>query len=199
MHQGWEDVESALPQSTHAAEMAIHYDPDEPWAYIAWMFIATTTRDVDKNLSSARKAIELNPNFAIAHSFLGAGLALSGHGEQAFEWIEKARRLSPRDIFRDEFDVHTSMAYFQIGNYEKAAEFAAKASLPRPGHVYPHLILAASYGHLGVLETARYESSKIAQLVPGFSLATAEKVCVFMVADDIARFVDGLRRAGVPE
>jgi hypothetical protein len=35
--------------------------------------------------------------------------------------------------------------------------------------------------------------------VPGFSLATAEKVCVFMVADDIARFVDGLRRAGVPE
>jgi adenylate cyclase len=199
MHQGWEDVESALPLSTHAAEMAVHYDPDEPWAYIAWMFIATTTRDVDKTLSSGRKAIELNPNFAIAHSFLGAGLALSGHGEQAFEWIEKARRLSPRDIFRDEFDVHTSMAYFQIGNYEKAAEFAAKASLPRPEHVYPHLILAASYGHLGAFEAARHESSKITQLAPGFSLATAAKVCVFMVADDIARFVDGLRKAGVPE
>jgi adenylate cyclase len=199
IHQGWKDIESTLPMAIDAAEMAIRYDPDEPWAYIAWTFIAPITRDADKLFWSARKAIELNPNFALAHSNLGAAYALTGRGDQAFEWIEKARRLSPRDIFRDEFDVHTGMAHFQLGDYRKAAEFAARASMPRPEHVYPHLILASSYGHLGALDAAREEVSRIARLAPDFSLATADKACVFVLADDRGRFLDGLRKAGLPE
>jgi adenylate cyclase len=199
IHQGWEDIESALPTAIDAAEMAIRYDPDEPWAYIAWIFIATTTRDIEKLLWSARKAIELNPNFALAHSCLGAAHALTGRGDQAFKMIETARRLSPRDIFRDEFDVHTSMAYFQVADYKKAAEFAAKASMPRPEHVYPHLLLASSYGLLGAAAAARDEVSKIARLAPDFSLATAAKACVFVVSDDRGRFLDGLRKAGLRE
>ncbi len=199
IHQGWDAIETTLPISIDAAEMAIRIDPDEPWAYIAWMFISTSTGDVDKLLSSARKAIELNPNFAIAHSFLGAAHALAGDAQRAFEWIEKARRLSPRDIFRDEFDVHTSFAHFQAADYGKAAEFAAKASLPRPEHVYPHLIMATSYAHLGALDAARSEAFKVVQLVPGFSLSTADKVCVFLVDADRRRFLEGLRKAGLPE
>lgn len=199
IHQGWEDTESVLPQAIDAAERAIRYDPDEPWAYIAWMFIATHMGDVDRVLSSARRAIDLNPNFALAHSFLGVAYALTGRGPQAFEWIEKARRLSPRDIFRDEFELHTSVAYFQIADYRKAAEFAAKASMPRPEHVYPRLVLAASYAHLGERDAARDEVSRIERLAPGFSVATADKVSIFLDASDRARFVDGLRKAGLPE
>ena len=199
MHQGWEDVESALPKSISAADMAIRFDPDEPWAYIAWMFISTTTRDVDRILSSARKAIDLNPNFALAHSFLGAAYALTGRGREAFEWIERARRLSPRDIFRDEFDVHTSFAHFQVADYRMAAEFAAKASIPRPEHVYPHLMLAVSYAHLGALDAARDEVAKVKALVPDFCLTTADKVSVFVDPVDKARFLDGLRKAGLPD
>jgi len=71
--------------------------------------------------------------------------------------------------------------------------------MPRPEHVYPHLLLASSYGHLGAVDSARDEVSKIARLSPDFSLATADKVCVFVAADDRARFLEGLRRAGLPE
>lgn len=198
IHQGWDSVESALPVSIAAAEAAVRYDPDEPWAYIAWMFIATHTRDVDKLYSSARRAIDLNPNFALAHSFLGVAYAITGRGPEAFEWIERARRLSPRDMFRDEFELHTSFAFFQIADYAKAAEFAAKASMPRPEHVYPHLMMAICYAHLGMLDTARDEIAKVKNLVPDASLATADKACVFLDADDRARFLDGLRKAGLP-
>jgi TolB-like protein/class 3 adenylate cyclase/Flp pilus assembly protein TadD len=198
MHQGWDEIETALPVAIGAAEAAVRYDPDEPLAYIAWMFVAGTTGDVELMRSSAKKAIELNPNFALAHSFHGAAFALTGRGDLAFEPIERARRLSPRDIFRDEFELHTSMAYFQIADYRKAAEFAAKASMPRPEHVYPHLLLASSLGHLGERDPARTEVAKIERLAPGFTLTTADKVCVFIDPESKSRFVDGLRKAGVP-
>ena len=199
IHQGWEDVDSALTRSRDAAEKAIKYDPDEPWAYIGWLFIATITRDSDLLVSSALRAIELNPNFAMAHSWLGAAYALSGQGEKAFEWIENARRLSPRDMFREEFDVHTCFAHFQVGDYEKAADYAARASMPRPDHVYPHLIRAASLGHLGKAEAAADEAEKVLHLAPQYSLAIAGQSSVFVVKEDIDRFVEGLRIAGIPE
>jgi len=197
IHQGLADRETMLPVSIAAAEAAVRYDPDDQWAYIAWMFIANLHGDVDRMMSSGRRAIELNPNFALAQSFVGVTYALTGRGAEAFEWIDRARRLSPRDIFRDEFELHTCMAYFQLADYKKAAEFAARASTPRPEHVYPHLMLATSLAHLGALDAARDEIVRIRRLVPDLSLAGADRVCVYIAADDRRRFIEGLRIAGV--
>lgn len=197
IHQGLDDRETMLPVSIAAAEAAVRYDPDDQWAYIAWMFIANLHGEVDRMMSSGQRAIEINPNFALAQSFVGVTYALTGRGAEAFEWIDRARRLSPRDIFRDEFELHTCMAYFQLADYRKAAEFAARASTPRPEHVYPHLMLAASLAHLGALDAARDEIVRIRRLVPDLSLAGADRVCVYIAADDRRRFIDGLRIAGV--
>ena len=134
-----------------------------------------------------------------AHSFLGAVLALTGNGAEAFRWIEKARRLSPRDTFRIEFDVHAGAAHFQTGDYRRAAEFFSKALEPKPDHLYPHLFLAASHAHLGALEDARNQIDKILRLAPEYSLALAEERCVYTEPDEKARFLDGLRKAGLPE
>lgn len=198
-NQGWEDAASAIPAATDAANRALRIDPDDPWAYIALLFVAANKHDGPGMLSAASKAIELNPNFALAYSFLGAAHALTGNGAQSFELIEKARRLSPRDTFRIEFDVHTCMAYFQIGDYQNAALFAAKALEPKPDHLYPHFMLAASYAHLGSLEEAQAEISKITELLPGCSLTLAGERCVYATENERARFVDGLRKAGMPE
>jgi tetratricopeptide (TPR) repeat protein len=198
IHQGFADA-TTLPQAIEAAETAIRFDPDEPWAYIARLFIANHMGDIDRFFASARRAIELNPNFALAHSFLGVTYALTGRGNEAFQHIERARRLSPRDIFRDEFDLHTCMAYFQIADYRKAAEYAASALLARPEHVYPHMMRASSFGHLGETEFAREEVATIRRLAPSYTLSIIEKVSVYMDPDDRRRFVEGLRKAGFPE
>ena len=195
--QGWDEMETALQKATEMADKAIQYDPAEPWAYIGWLFISIVHKDNQRMVSSAKKVIELNPNFAYAHSQLGTAHALGGRGAEAFEWIEKARRLSPRDMFREEFDLHESFAHFQVADYEQGAVFAEKASVPRPEHIFPHLIVAACHGHLGNDELARREIITVQKIVPSFSLATAEKVCIFTVEDDIARFLDGLRKAGL--
>lgn len=197
IHQGWEDTDTKLPVAIEAAEQAVKHDPEEPWAYIGWLFIATILRDADMLVESAKRSLEINPNFAMAHSWMGAAYALSGRGEKSLEWIENARRLSPRDMFKEEFDVHTSYAYFQLSDYANACKYASKATLPRPDHVYPRLILATSLAHRGKIDLANIQAAKILQLVPEFSLEEAEKSCVFVQDDDIKRFVDGLRLAGL--
>ena len=197
--QGWEKMETALPGAIEAADLAIKHDPDEPWAYIGLVFISVIQQDGEKLVSSARRAVELNPNFALAHSFVGCAYSIIGRGSEAFEWIEKARRLSPRDIFREEFDLHVSFAHFQVGNYEDAVVFASKASMPRPEHIYPHLVIAASYAYLDKVEQAEDEIKKVLRIVPTYSLKIVDKVCVYLDPDDKARFLEGLRRAGLPE
>jgi len=70
---------------------------------------------------------------------------------------------------------------------------------PKPDHLYPHLFLAASHAHLGALEDARNQIDKILRLAPEYSLALAEERCVYTELDEKARFLDGLRKAGLPE
>ena len=71
--------------------------------------------------------------------------------------------------------------------------------MPRPEHIYPHLLAAASHAHLGEVNPTREEVSKILSIVPDYSLAIADKVNVFLNAGDKARFLEGLRKAGLPE
>ena len=133
----------------------------------------------------------------MAHSWLGASYALTGQGERALEWIEKARRLSPRDMFREEFDVHTCFAYFQMGNYTRAAEYASKASIPRADHVYPLLIRCSSHAQLAMQDHAEADLQRIMELSPDLTLSQVRDTCVFIKEPDINRFIEGLEKAGM--
>ncbi len=102
------------------------------------------------------------------------------------------------DTFRIEFDVHAGIAHFQTGDYGRAAELFSKALEPKPDHLYPHLFLAASYALMGASEEARNQIDRVLCLAPEYSLALADERCVFTGSDEKARFLDGLRKAGLP-
>ena len=197
VHQAWDEVEPSLSRAIAAAEAAVMKDSTELWAYVGWGFIATITRDAEMLVSAPQRTLEINPNFAMGHSWTGAALAVTGRGAEAFEWIEKARDLSPRDIFKDEFDVHESFAHFQVGDYDKAHQCAQRAMIAQPQHVYPRLIMAASLGHQGLAADAKSQLTKIREITGDLSLETVRSSCVFIQDKDIARFLDGLSRAGM--
>ena len=108
-------------------------------------------------------------------------------------------RLSPRDLLRDEFDLFYAFAYFQKGDYAKAADFAASAASLRPGHAYPYRILAASSALAGDQKRAAGAVADILALTPGFNLHAAAAQSVYVRDDDRVRLIDGLRKAGLPE
>ena len=149
-------------------------------------------------VSDAQKAIELSPSFAYAHSLLGAGLAIAGRGG-SIDCIDFAIKLSPRDIWREEFDLHYSMAQFQAGLYCEAAGSAKKALIPRPGHLWPRVIRTASLGQLGSDSHSEDCVAKIRELVPGGSIESFQTIRLYVQDADHNRLIEGLRKAGLPE
>jgi TolB-like protein/class 3 adenylate cyclase len=195
--QGWGSMDDALAQAIADSNRAIQLDVNEPWAYIGRAFIGYANRDADLSLSSSQKAVELNPSFAYGHSVHGCALAFAGRGAEGLEDIALAMKLSPRDVWFEEFDLHCAFAHFQVGNYEEAARFAERASLPRPGHVTPHWLLMASYGHLGERKKGQDALFRLRSSIPGFLLAAENIPPVYVQDEDHHRVLDGLDKAGV--
>ncbi len=197
--QGWEDMGAALKTASATSSRAIQLDVNEPWAYIARVFIGFASLDNDLALGSARKALDISPNFAYARALLGIAHAFNGQGDKGISEIDQAIRLSPRDIWREQFDLYYAFANFQLANFAEAEKWATSASLPCPGHMYPLLLKAASFGLLDEIEKAHQAVDQIQSNMPNYSLKTAERSRVFIFDDDQNRLIDGLRKAGVPE
>ena len=147
--QGWEDRETTFAEAAESARLAVGHDPDEPWAAVGRGFVGVARHRDAESVEAFGRAVDLSPNFAYAHGLLGAAHALGGRPDEAIPSIDRAVRLSPRDIFLDEFQLYYAFAHFQAARYADAALAAEQSFRRRPGHPAPCIIAAASYGLSG--------------------------------------------------
>ena len=68
---GWHVMEPQVTQAATLAARAVELDDRDPWAHLALGFVATTRRRTDDAVEAFKRALDLNPNFAAAHGFLG--------------------------------------------------------------------------------------------------------------------------------
>ena len=197
--QGWIPMGEALASADADSSRGLQLDVDEPWCYIARAFIAMANLDSETCLASAKRATELTPSFAYAYSLYGTALSLAGRGKEALPEIDIAMRLSPRDVWKSEFDLHYAFAYFQIGEYAAAARNAENASLPRPGHVTPYWMQLSALGHQGLMEKAQEVLLRMKTNVPDFALTEQNIPRIYVADEDHARLLDGLDQAGALE
>jgi TolB-like protein len=197
--QGWEDREAAFGEAADAADRAILSDPDEPWAFLARGFIAVGRLRDSEAVASFGRAVDVSPSFAYAHGLLGAAHALGGRPDEAIPCIDRGVRLSPRDIFGEEFQLYYAFAHFQAERYGQAAAAAQVAVGERPGHAVPYLIAVAAYALGGEPEKARELADRVVALVPDISVAALERDFLYCRQEDRSRLARGLRSAGLPD
>jgi TolB-like protein len=195
--QGWEDMSKAMEKANSTANLAKACDPQEPWAYMAHGMIGIARRGGADTIEAFRHVIDFSPNFAYAHGLLGASIALSGRGEDAIEHIDRAVRLSPRDIFADEPLLYYAFAHFQAENYMNAAFNAEKAIQLRPGHPVLHIMASASRALAGDVENANAAVMNLKALVPEITASEIEQNFIYVMPEDRSRLADGLRLAGL--
>ena len=59
---------------------------------------------------------------------------------------------------------------------------------------------AATYAQLGKLDDARHEAAEVIRILPNYTIEGTTPARVFKYAADAAEhFIDGLRKAGLPE
>ena len=123
----------------------------------------------------------------------------TGRPDLAVEHIARARRLSPNDP--QDFSIHTAMgfAHFVAGRYEEGMASAQAAVRDRPGYQLANCILAANAALAGQPIEARKAIERVLKATPGLRMADARFLQTIGRAEDLARWAEALRLAGLPE
>jgi adenylate cyclase len=108
-----------------------------------------------QSVRALRRALELNPNFALAHAFLANVLATQGTHQEAVNSAEHALRLSPRDRLVGLYaSLAMTIADFTAGRHPECATWARNMIEKSPEHLAGHFYLTAALAMGGELTAA---------------------------------------------
>jgi TolB-like protein/cytochrome c-type biogenesis protein CcmH/NrfG len=201
-HVGW-IPETGDPRHTtelvhragELARRAVELDYEDPWAHYALGNYCFIERRTDEAVREYLKAIDLNPNFAIAYGSLGRALVFDGQPEDAINYFQKALRMSPHDPLVAVFCSGMGTAHYYAHRYDEAVEWCRKGIRERPGYTAVHRILCASLAMAGRTEEAEAAAATLRRLQPDISIAWIEQHVPY-TPRAIPHFLDGMRKAG---
>ena len=184
--------------AVHAAQKALSLDASDPRVYRALTNLYIMQRKYEKAIASAERQLELSPSGSQAHLSMGLALSFAGRDSEAIPFYEQAIRLDPYPpsvTYRD-----LGNAYSGVGRYEEAITEYKKALQQNPDDIFTHLDLAATYIKLGREEEARAEAKEVIRIHPKFSLDHyAKSIHDEKDQSGVAAYIEGLRKAGLPE
>ncbi|WP_439578772.1 winged helix-turn-helix domain-containing protein [Elioraea sp.] len=143
-------------------------------------------------------AIAANPNCYEAWVFGGWYVMLAGDPDLALARFAEARRLDPVPANPVAL-VGQAAALFDAGRYAEAVAAAREAVARQPRSPIARTRLTVALALLGDIEAAKREAVTLLRLRPGLTLRSVERVRGTRDDARWALYVEGLRRAGVPE
>jgi TolB-like protein/class 3 adenylate cyclase/Flp pilus assembly protein TadD len=179
------------------ARRAIELDPEDAWGHMMAGFAYFVVRKTAPSLDELDAAITRNPNFALAHMLRAAALAYAGRIDESLSNLEISRRLSPRDHTQPANLSIEGLCHLIAGRYADAAATERRAVQLRPNYGTAWRTLSAAAGLASDTATAAQALAEAKRLQPSLSLAWVEQYHPVVQAKDRARYVEGLRKAGL--
>ncbi len=198
--RGWvRPARQAFEESRRFAEKAVRLAPSSPETNQALAMVLNMTGEAEQAITVARRAIDLNPNYAEAYAVLGHSLIFCGDLDGGLAACHRAERSSPRDSRGSWLYDAMGHAYFMLGDYEQAIEVSKKGLHQDPSLYGALVTLAGSYAHLGREEEARRYVDELLRLIPRYTLRALRKNPMFVHPELIDKLVESMRLAGLPE
>jgi TolB-like protein len=199
--QGWaENPGAAMTRAGELAERAVALDPSDARALtIAGHVRAFLRRSLDEAIDLHERALSLNPNLPLAWVFSGMAQSYAGRHEEAIRRIGRARRLSPFDPHAFFFDMALMIPHLMRGEYTTVVELGRRATSLNPIFSSTQKGYLSALGYLGRAEEATVVRERLLRLEPAFCLREAMARSPLLGEADRMRYVEGLRRAGLPE
>jgi TolB-like protein/Tfp pilus assembly protein PilF len=155
--------------------------------------------DLDTGIALINRAKALDPNSVTAR-FLGGFLyAFAGESDIAIEHFEHAMRLSPLDPEMFRMQTGVAFAHLLAGRFDAASSWAEKSFRDLPTFLFTVSIIAASHALAGRMDEAQRAMHHLRQLDPTLRISNLKDWVPLRRPEDLARFADGLRKAGLPE
>ena len=196
---GWGDG----PAESHArlgeaARNAVAADDSDAMAHTAMAIFDLFSNRHEEARRRLRRALELDPNSEFARGYLGGSYAFGGDYETALPNLEEAIRLSPRSQLLVIWYICEGWAALTAERHEEAVVFAARAREANPEFPDIYAVLASAYGHLGNATAGMAALDQLSQRMPGLTASDERLSRPFARASDRERYLEGLRKAGIP-
>src|SRR6516164_4901172 len=117
-----------------------------------------------------KRAIELDPNFALAYGSLGVIYSNLNQTKLGTDYMKKAMDLRDRATEREKFHIAGLYYSFATGELEKADETYALWKQAYPRDIYAYINLGANYMILGQYEKAAAETREGLRLDPSLAI-----------------------------
>jgi tetratricopeptide (TPR) repeat protein len=147
------------------------------------------------------RSIELNPNFAPGFFWLGVLDIYDGEPQSTLALLQRAFRLSPRDGLAAVWQYWVAQANILLGDDAAALQAAQAGIAINPRFPNNYIALAAVLAHQGRAADASAALDRYFDMSPNRTIAQmlwATQRCE-VDRPALARYVAGLRRAGMPE
>lgn len=159
-------------------------------------------RDYDQAITEAKKAIDLNPNNATGYLALAEVLSYMGRSEEAIENAKLAMRLDPN--FPAPYLSVLGRAQFDMTQYQEAVITLNRAALVNPRDRRPFIVLIAALGQLGTKKQAQplinqVNQQQIKENMRPLTIDWLKNRWPYQSHVDRERFIEGLKKAGVPD
>jgi adenylate cyclase len=143
----------------------------------------------------ADRAVALNPNSFNAWNCRGTVYRIAGRPEEAIRSYERAVRMSPVDPRLYMTFEGIGRALIELGRFDEAI-VAGKKALRQNHYVAIYRCLASAFAHLGRDAEAREAAARALEVEPGYTISASIARGGLLNAK---LFIEGLRKAGLPE
>jgi TolB-like protein/class 3 adenylate cyclase len=191
---GWsatpeESLDSALALARHATDL----DRLDARSFAELGNAKLHKKQLEESLDVYQYALTLNPNDSDVIAEYADALVYAGQPQRSLELLEKAIRLNP--YHPDSYLLFLADAYLYLGQYSDVIAAIRRMQDPSEGR----RLLAIAYSHQGMIAEARAAAAEVLRLQPGFTISEWCRVPPFREGPALERYLDGLRKAGLPD
>ena len=198
---GWmEDPQKEMPELERLARRAVELADDDPVAlYSGGWALVQISSDAEAGAALLDRALVLNPNMTGAWNVGGWAKIYLGEPNKAIDYFRRAIRLNPLDPLIPRMHTGVAAAQFLAGQYIEAAASAENALRQHPNDQILLRMAAASHALAGQITDAQKALGRVRHLNPALRLSKIAELAPCRRPEDVAKYVEGMRKAGLPE
>ena len=201
---GWaRDLDACLERATEIAKRAVALDDSDSLAQAQMGYLLPYRRQYERARQHIERALALNPHHPDMAMVLGLCELWSGNAEVSLAKVREAMRLDPFG----RYGLVLGLAHYSLRNYQDALAALSTVRAKLPTVIARR---AAVYARLGQDEQARSAAEEFLEVasagmaacgvpLPESWLDFLAERTPYQRQEDMDHFLDGLRKAGLPE